>query len=513
MRGTPTDLPLAPGGVREDLSPQRIPDGQWRAASNFLSREGSGRPRPGYTSVVTAGSADRVIGFGFRGSPDTAANLIAHTITKSYQWDGAALNDITGTLATSSASQPMRTAPFWDGSTLVTLRVNEANAVDKWTGASTFTDATGAPAARDITVCANKVVLGYIKSGGNTFQHRVQWCDHKDVDNWTTGQANSDESVESPGEIMAVRAFGPLSFGVYKEDAVLVGQATGSSPFFAIQYVGAAEGPASPAALVEAFGEHYWLGKNGIIYKFDGTRPQQVSAALARTVIRGFAYSRRMETHGCLLRLPEPELWWWYPDSGAATLVSAVCLNLVTGAVTPHTFAHSITASASWLSQGSLTYDTLPGTMDGLASLYPTYDAMTSAAQPTCVLGESAGVLDQFGIAINDRGTAIPWSVTLPPRALNGGGRVYFDGVRSYWRKTTTSLTVTVGVTITDALGDGDTEATDTFDMAENSDHLVTFADAVGAGKYAQVRHAAASQVEAMEFRATEALAFARGPV
>jgi hypothetical protein len=217
-----------------------------------------------------------------------------------------------------------------------------------------------------------------------------------------------------------------------------------------------------------------------------------------------------METHGCLLQVPQPEIWWWYPDSGAATNKSAICLNLVTGAVTAQSFAHSITASASWLSQGSLTYATLPGTFGTLPTTYPTYDSLTSAAQPTSVLGSSVGVIDQFGLALDDRGTAIAWEVVPGGwRALNGGGRVYMDGVRTYCRKTSSALTVTVGLTVTDALDDNATEQTSTFDMSTSSNHMVTFPGTVG--RFAKVRLAASSQVEAIEIRGTQALAWPRG--
>ena len=513
-----TDLLIAPGGVREDLGLANIPDGSWSASSNFLVRNGTGRPRPGYTTVASSlsSASDIVTGFGYRGSPETAANLIAHTLTKAYNYDGSAFNDITGTWTTSTAAQPVRMAQFWDGTTLVIGRVNEANAVDKWTGAGNFQDATGAPAARDITVCGNRVILGYIATGG-TFSQRVQWSGFKDIDSWTA--TDYDEATETPGDIVAVRALGPLSFGIYKEDAVLVGQLVDAATIFQFQFIGRTIGPAGPSALVATPDSvHYWMGKNGLLYRFDGAKPE-VIGGLNKTALQGFAYSRRMEAHGSLLGGSQPEIWWWYPDAAASTMVSAACLNLTTMAVTPHTFRDSVTASAGWLSQGSLTYNTLPGTMDGLAALYATYDAMTSAALPSSILGvlTSGAVVyaAQFGLVLTDRDSSGPiaWSVTPATKALNGGGRVYMDGVRNYWRKTASTLTVTVGATISDALDDAGTETTSTFDMsaATTDGHLTVFSNKTG--RYVTVRVAGASQVEEMQFRACDVLAWPRGPV
>jgi phospholipase/lecithinase/hemolysin len=165
--------------------------------------------------------------------------------------------------------------------------------------------------------------------------------------------------------------------------------------------------------------------------------------------------------------------------------------------------SHAITASAQWLAQGDNTYDGLAGTFAGLTSLYPTYDAMTGAALPTAVLGESTGIVDQFGLSVSDRGTAIPWSFTHGWKELNPGNSFRFDGVESLWKKTS-SLTVTVGVTVSDSLSDDattDPETTGTFDLATGGSHFVGFGANSLLGQFVQVRQSAASQVESMEHR------------
>ena len=71
---------------------------------------------------------------------------------------------------------------------------------------------------------------------------------------------------------------------------------------------------------------------------------------------------------------------------------------------------------------------------------------------------------------------------------------------------------VTLGLTVTDSLGDADSETTSTFDLITDTDHLATFPDL--RGKWAKVRHAAASvSSAAMEYRGAVVTAWPRGRV
>ncbi|HAM54125.1 MAG TPA: hypothetical protein DCQ64_01390 [Candidatus Rokubacteria bacterium] len=71
-----------------------------------------------------------------------------------------------------------------------------------------------------------------------------------------------------------------------------------------------------------------------------------------------------------------------------------------------------------------------------------------------------------------------------------------------------TSLTVTVGVTVTDSLGDADSESTSTFDIATDSNHLSTFTSKIG--QWVKVRHAGASAIADLEHRGAGILGWKR---
>jgi len=280
---------------------------------------------------------------------------------------------------------------------------------------------------------------------------------------------------------------------------------------FQFQLIAQTPGPVSPAALVPYKGKHYWLAKDGAIYAFDGARVEAVGTRLATTFRDNFDWANRAQSHGWIVANPEPEVWFMFPSNGT-TITTAISLNLTTGAMNPHTFAHSISASTEWLAQSEVTWQDLTGTWNTLSATYATWDSMPSEYRPTAALGQTTGEVQQFGTTQTDAGTAIAWSFTHPWKAIGGlGFRAFIDGIVSYWKDVDTSLTVTVGLTVTNSLGDEDTESTSTFDMATDQEHLVTFTGL--RGQWARLRHAATSSLNGIEHRGAAIMGWKRGLV
>lgn len=503
-------LLIAPGGVREDLNPATIPEGELLDAENFLTRQARGRPRPGYALLGSQlASADRIMGFGFRGSMGTSTSIVIHTITAAYSRNAAgAYTAITGTWTTSDIDEHVRMVAYPSGGTLYLVRTNLVNAIDIWNGTGSFTNPVGtAPACRDITVTNGRILGFNVTTGGTNFPYRAQWNDLNDIDTWTAG--NIAELDETPDEGVACRAFGPLSAGLYKEDSVWLAVAQAAATPFQFQLVAHTPGPVSPAVLVSYKGKHYWLAKDGAIYAFDGNRVEAVGTKLQTTIRDNFDWNARLQSHAWIVAQPEPELWVVYPSTGD-DMTKGFSLNLTTGAMYPHEFAHHISASSEWVAQAEVAWNDLTGTWATLSATYPTWNSMGSGFHPTAVLGQTNGNVHQFGLSTSDNGTAIAWHFTHPWRALGGlGNRFYLDGVMSYWKRLTTSLTITVGVTVTNSLGDADTESTATFDVSTDSNHLVNVTGQVG--QWAQIKHSASSVIADLEHRGAALLGWKRG--
>lgn len=502
-----TPLAAAPGGVTERFTAGQRPPGKWLSSSNFVVRSGFGRPRPGYRRVGSAAvaAADRTLGFSFIGATPSDTNLIIHTASAAYGWDGTAFTAITGTWTAGDPNDHVRFTTFTQSGTLRLIRINRDNAPDYTTGVTTaFADLPGSPPAGiDITTTNGRVVV--FRAGGNG--RRVQWSDFNDSETW--GASSFVDLLDTPDAVVAGRAFGPLSMGVYKEDSVWLGVAQAASVPFRFQLIAETPGPVSPAALVTWRGAQYWLARDGVIYSFDGARVEPVGIDLSETIRTNFDWENRDRIHGAVLGIAEPEVWFWLPRTASSgTLDRAIRLNLATGAMDFHAFPLNTTASLAWTAHPELTWDDLTGTWDTLGDTYASWDAMQLGSFMTAVIGTSVGDVFRFNSGVDDAGTAISWEVVHDWRAPADPDEIFLDGVASYWRRTASALTTTIGVIVSRALGDADTESTSTFDMSTNSNHLVNFVSL--RGKWVRVRLAASSAVADMEHRLTEILTWPR---
>lgn len=486
-------FPASPGGVREDLSIEMLQPGWLLSSSNYLVRNGQGQPRPGYSAIGTVSSADTIIGIAHRGSHTLSNNILIHTLTKAWWYDGSSTTDVTGTWTTSTASQPVRMTTYRSGGTTWLVRVNAANALDKWAGTSSaFTDPTGtAPAGKDVAVVGGRLVV--TNADGNDYA--IQWSNLNDVDTWTS--TDIIQITDTPGALVGVRALGPLSGAVYKEDSVYVISVQAALTAFQSQFAGYTSGPLAASAIVDFDGTHYWIGEDYALHSFDGSRPKIVSTALAKTLQDTFDLDDKVTMHGFLLRQNQSELWFIYPDLTTTTLIRAVSYNLATGAINPHTLTDSTTASSLWAVRSPLTIDGLDAyssTIDGLDSAFSTIDSMTLPAMSTAIIGDSAGTFYQFGISTNDDGTAISWSAETGYAEVAGEGkRAQMDGVAAYWKKTTLSLTVTLTLTVSDSLSQAESTDTGTFNMNTDSNHFTDFTGNIG--RWVKVKQSASSAI------------------
>lgn len=191
----------------------------------------------------------------------------------------------------------------------------------------------------------------------------------------------------------------------------------------------------------------------------------------------------------------------------------AICLNLASGAVTPHTFAVPYSAGIQYISQHTLTIDGLAavsGTIDGLAALYATIDSMGAQASPTSVLGGNSGEVDQFGISTQDAGEMdISWSITLPWQRPNASGDVYVDGVTVYWTKEPESTPITITVTPTKSLGGADVGTSVTVDLEHDEEHFVPFPNM--RGRWIKVTISGDHATATMRLHLSELYAWPRG--
>ena len=494
-------LTVHPGGIRQDVNPIAVPDGYILDGTNWLTRSGRGKTRPGYIKLTQTAAADRIIGIGYRGSPLAGNNVVVHSLTKAYSYDGSSLSDITGTWTASTAQQQVRFVNFVQSGTTYIVRANDVNAPDEWNGAGAFTDVAGTPPTfRDMMVLGGRI-LG-VRAAANDY--RVQWSGFNDRTVWSS--TATAELRDTPGVIAACRPFGPNTGAIYKDDAVYLASVQAALQPFQFQLVSYTPGPVSAGALTVLNGIHYWLAEDGNIYAFDGhSIPQPVGGGLISTLHTFLSIEERKRSFAFPIHGIEPEVWFNYPRNGAVTTTDVASVHDSDKSLYKHTWTHEISAASEWNTVSDLTIDGLDSfsaTIDGLDTYFATIDAMTSAGTRVALFGDVNGNLYRFGNSYTDNGTEIVWDFTHGYKAIAGiENQFYLDGLLSYWKKTSESITITATIGTTSFADDTDTEQSGTFDTSTASNHLLTFPNTYG--KWVKVKHAGSKSRSDLEHRAS----------
>jgi hypothetical protein len=124
--------------------------------------------------------------------------------------------------------------------------------------------------------------------------------------------------AETDGSIIGLQELGSTAFVVYKTDAIYLAGATGNSdePFdVALKAIGCS-GPCSTAAIAAnpEDGSHYYLGRDGGVYIFDGTAPRTLGAAVQAFICRTAEPTNLTKSHACYDR-GKRNLWIYFPGT------------------------------------------------------------------------------------------------------------------------------------------------------------------------------------------------------
>ena len=266
------------------------PDALW-SAHNVLVRGGFLQPRPGLTQFNVTAMSGRPTGM-FNGimlatgafQTDAFQNdafqttgsipsslLIVGTTTKIYGYYGGVLNDITGTPdLTALDTQLARFAGIALGTpqTLYILHTNGIDAPRQWDVTSgTFSAVAGTPPLWTDIANIDAHIIGVVPP------YDIRWGPTQSITSWPA--ANVRVLSDTPGSLVAIRELGVRLGVVYKTDGIWDVVVTGSdveSQYFRFEQRDQVQGPASPAAVVNADGAHLYMTKQGRVGYYDGSR-------------------------------------------------------------------------------------------------------------------------------------------------------------------------------------------------------------------------------------------------
>lgn len=323
-------------GIVRTQPPYAIGPAALWSGDNVIVRDGVLRPRDGLTvlDASTTFTAPPTGLFGYRTIGDVATPVLA-TTQRLYAFQSGAWVDRTQTLQTASPDQVARFTSIVTGtpSVSIVIHVNGKDAPQQWDGAAaTFTTVAGSPPAFTDVATVADVVVGLVPP------YRVQWCaslSGGSIGVWPA--LNRFELADTPDEVVAIRATGPLTAIVYKARSLWALIPTGASSearLFRREFLGDYDGPAGPAAVVSANGVQVYMtptgrvaqvGPNGHRWIAEGVWPvirDEIDPAYPRRIVGWyhptvhevvFAYPRLGDAGACYRLL-------WLAQSGGAFL-------------------------------------------------------------------------------------------------------------------------------------------------------------------------------------------------
>ena len=504
-----TEIPVPTQGARSDVPRHRLPPDAMSAddASNVVIRDGWLVNRPGFSAINSTLVSGRPMGVTLFKTGASSKFLVVGTTTKLYKLNGAQTgwDDLTGpTALTGSADDPISFTVFPQGGSDYLIAANGVNVPQEWDGvAGTFVDSGTLPVADDLTTAANRVLLLRTIESGTRYNFRVRWSNFNV--RGTSDSANFADLSDTPDILVGGRALSRVQVAIYKEASQWIGVAQSGSQPFRFDLRDSMPGPVSPAAVVVADGRHYYMGRDGSFYTFDGVRGFHIGEPIRRWVLANLNMSKLRRCFGVYLRR-DRDIYWIFPAPTTDDPAVAVSYNLDTGRFFRHSLAFSVSCGADWEMRAALTWADLAGyTWATVAATYPTWSSFGTASIPVAVLGGTNLTVFQFGIAATDDGTAptATWRSLLPLHAKSKRARI--QSMESYFEQTAAALTVTVNLQTQDHVATAPTTPTGlstTFDISQNA--LFAFdvdTAAAGAGsgtaeaRFAALQHSVTSTI------------------
>lgn len=175
------------------------------------------------------------------------------------------------------------------------------------------------PKAKYMVSFGPYLVLGFITNdgSGNEYGSRVQWCDTGDPEDWSGGNANSQDLVEDPGDITGMGMVTGGFITVHKANSIYTGQLVTTSDVISFDLRAGVVGTVAGATIANLpTGEQIYLGSDGIRL-FDGATgvlvDSPVQDELRETMNPAVAY----KSQG--LFVPELDEYWVCVATGSDT--------------------------------------------------------------------------------------------------------------------------------------------------------------------------------------------------
>lgn len=281
---------------------------------NMYYYRGELRKRPGKTLVGSAIAGGQIMGLaklelntGIKYLIRTSKTKIEKYNTSSLVWQAISASDFSGgdddffSFATVTE----------DGLLIIS---NGVNLIRKWPGYGNTAALGGSPPkAKYMTYLSPYLLLAHIDDGVNVNPWKVQWPDTGNCQKWTGGNSGADVLGDEPSPIQNIMKLNEYA-AVYKKESLWLGQKVSTTDIFDFNCIRTGIGLASPRAVAEAEGQHYFMALNDF-YVWNGMQPNSIGASVRDEV---FDKVDRNKMNRCFaIHVQElTEIWFFIIISG-----------------------------------------------------------------------------------------------------------------------------------------------------------------------------------------------------
>lgn len=303
-------------GMIRSLPSHEIPQDAVFDASNVSLRGGRLTARAGLSEFSSTIFNGRPVGAFQYQAEDGTRTPVMVTANRIWGYVSGTWTDLTNTVLTGSANQLARMTILEFSSQTQLFITNGADVPRVWTGTgSVSTVDSTSPKFTDVCTTADRIV-------GIIPPYKIAWGEALTFSVWPT--LNARFAAETSDRVVAIQAFGPLGFLLFKEGSLWLGTFVGgsSATSFILQWRRDCEGPAGPGAVCKADGVWVYMTPSGRIAATDGSSFQWIGEGLQPYLNpeTGDATSKIDSTNSprtvASYDPKHQEVTFWYPRTG-----------------------------------------------------------------------------------------------------------------------------------------------------------------------------------------------------
>lgn len=322
---------------------------------------------------------------------------------ESYNTSSGAWEDITGTDLTFTNADIVSTAiPMLSGQPILCI-ANGIDAIRKWTGTGNTAALGGTPpVAKFIQEYKTYLVCANI-AGGTDIPQRVQWSDTADPEDWSSGNAGSQDLVEDGGEITGINLYGNY-LCIHKDTSIYLGYLVSSTDIFKFDRKSTGVGTLAHNSIVNLpTGEQIFLAKDGLRL-FNGITAPVIEAPVNDEIRREMNKDHIHRAYGVLVK-EKDEVWMGIPIGALEVGDIIYKFNYKTRVLYKD---YRPNATIMWLGSAtnSVSWDDVDITWDNFS--YRWNDISFSADDDQINIGYTDGQVNRTDVLVNeDNGSAI----------------------------------------------------------------------------------------------------------